>query len=70
MADFNRVLEIEPENRGALKLLDHAKRLLKEQTGREKKLYASMFSKTFEDTQKNTVSTLDSVDSNILYKHS
>lgn len=55
IADFKRVLELEPGNKGAVKLLDHTKRLLKDQNDKERKMYASMFSKTFPDPKHQEV---------------
>ncbi|KAI6660103.1 Peptidyl-prolyl cis-trans isomerase FKBP4-like [Oopsacas minuta] len=71
IADFNRVIELDPDNKGAIKLLDHAKHHLKGQAEKEKKLYASMFSKTFTDpTQEepaansNTERLMETADNN------
>ena len=58
IADFNKVLELEPGNKGALKLIDHTKHLLKEQNDKEKKMYANMFSKAFTDPKHQEVCTI------------
>ena len=58
IADFNKVLQLEPGNKGAVKFIDHAKRLMKEQKDKERKMYANMFSKTFTDPKHQEVCTI------------
>ncbi len=45
LKDFNRIHELEPENKAAINQITICKHKIKEHTEREKKMYAGMFDK-------------------------
>lgn len=45
LADFNRVIAVDPKNSAALKQIAECRRIIREANEKDKKLYANMFAK-------------------------
>jgi tetratricopeptide (TPR) repeat protein len=64
-SDFNRVLELDPDNKSAKQMLQQMKILLKERDRKGKQMYGGLFNKTelyedkkvYEESKKDTLST-------------